>query len=64
MNKQKKIDLYFGFQNEDKIHKELEENFGELKNTCDNEVFDEIWKAIEYLIYKITSIIFYFIFIN
>ena len=22
------------------------------KNTCDNEVFDEIWKAIEYLIYN------------
>ena len=32
MNKQKKLDLYFGFQGEDKVHKELEETFGELKN--------------------------------
>ena len=48
MNKQKKIDLYFGFQSEDKIHKELEETFGELKNTCDNENYGKHFEFDKY----------------
>ena len=48
MNKQKKIDLYFGFQNEDKIHKELEETFGELKNTSDNEDYGKHFEFDKY----------------
>ena len=48
MNKQKKIDLYFGFQSEDKIHKELEETFGELKNTSDNEEYGKHFEFDKY----------------
>ena len=48
MNKQKKLDLYFGFQGEDKVHKELEETFGELKNTSDNEEYGKHFEFDKY----------------